>query len=111
MSIFVLQNQTTMTHFKFVKTTLTKNLYLYNTEVRNNTDWGEPHPYVFAYAGEEIDVWVQYYSDGRIYYTAFRKDREGNIYTYTHMKSREGKIILNCGGIQSSSEIKKYLND
>jgi hypothetical protein len=97
-----------MKNLKVIATTLKKDQYLYNTEENNTCDWGEPHPHIIAKAGELINVLVKPYADGRVYYTAF-KNIDGVYYAYTHMKDATGKLILNCGGLRASAELKELL--
>lgn len=94
----------------FRKTRAKEDICLYNTEVTfKNKDFGV-HPEIKVNKGEEIEVWEQHFSDGRIYYTAFRKGFDSEYYTYTHMRDASGKLVRNCGGIQASRELRILLS-
>ena len=96
-----------MKNYKIVETPLKADQYLFDTETQNDSEWGEAHPYIIAKKGEMVNIFIDYYKDGRIYYTAFRKV-DGVYYTYTHMK-KNNELILNCGGLRASMELKQIL--
>jgi len=117
-----------MTHLKtfqdgsyIVETVLKANTYLNNTEAPSHPDYGIVD-YITAMAGETINVWVRPFSDGRVYYTAYRKcsrsfknivgyftHTEGVYYTCTHMKDAGGILTKNCGGHRASFELQELL--
>lgn len=69
-------------------------IYLKDSDAEWN-DWGG-YPCRVIEPGEEVQVCVESYPDGRVYYTAYLFE-EGRLYTATNMRDENGKIIENCG--------------
>ena len=87
----------------FIKYVMKSNYLLINTEepVR---DYPKK---VLVKEGEEVDMKVTHFPDGRIYYTIF-KLVDGVYYCYTHMREASGRIQQNCGGIRASYELAQH---
>jgi len=90
---------------KITTTLLKERQYLYNTEAPTTFDYGN-QDFVILEAGETVNVLVDRFPDGRVYYTAFTV-KKGTYYCYTHMKDANGALILNCGGHRMSYELQQ----
>lgn len=87
------------------KQIITKPLYLRDTTYTGDIDWEAELEIISG----EVNVLVNVFEDGRIYYTAF-SFKDDKCWTRTDMRDSKGKLIPNCGGLRASQEVMEYLN-
>ena len=81
--------------------------WLQNSDAKWDDEYG--YPTIVVEVGDTVDVLINKYDDGRIYYTAYRLI-DGKLYTATSMRDKDGEITENCGdGPISRNQVRKAL--